>query len=53
MYLTIPAGIAFGMGNIISILSVSMLIYLFLEYPIKRLVYLTIHQKQNAKLDLF
>ena len=52
MYLTIPGGIAFGMGNIISILSVSILIYLFLEYPIKRLVYLATHRKQNAKLDL-
>ena len=44
MYLTVMSGIAFGMGNILSILSVSILVYLFLEHPLKQLTRLLIHR---------
>jgi uncharacterized membrane protein len=44
MYLTVMSGIAFGMGNILSILSVSILVYLFLEHPLKQLTRLLTHR---------
>ncbi len=38
MYLTIMGGVVFGMGNIVSILLVSLVLYLTVEYPLKQLV---------------
>jgi hypothetical protein len=37
MYLTVFRGIAFGMGNILSIVLASLIIFLFIEYPLKRM----------------
>ncbi|TNV82284.1 hypothetical protein FGO68_gene11296 [Halteria grandinella] len=38
MYLTILDGVAFGMGNIISVVLCSIVVYLGVEYPLKRLI---------------
>ena len=37
LYLTIPLGIAFGTGNILSVLGASLLIYLCIEHPLRRI----------------
>ena len=48
MYLTVFGGVAFGMGNILSILLVSIPIYLMIEYPIKRLVQIGLTRRSKG-----